>query len=88
MPRIARIVVAGYPHHIVQRGNRRVDGFFSDEDRFAYIELLKKACRKYGVQIWAYCLMTNHAHFIAGTKKGSSLLLTFVLCTPCAAFYF
>lgn len=73
MPRIARIVVPGYPHHIVQRGNRRLDVFFSDEDRLAYFDLLKKACKKYGVNIWAYCLMTNHAHFIAVPKKADSL---------------
>ena len=77
MPRIARIVVPGYPHHIVQRGNRRLDVFFSDEDHMAYIELLKKACRKFGVQIWAYCLMTNHAHFIAVPKKADSLARCF-----------
>jgi putative transposase len=77
MPRIARIVVPGYPHHIVQRGNRRLDVFFSDEDHLAYIEFLKKSCRKYGVQIWAYCLMTNHAHFIAVPKKADSLARCF-----------
>ena len=77
MPRIARIVAPGYPHHIVQRGNRRLDVFFSDEDHLAYIEFLKKACQKYGVQIWAYCLMTNHAHFIAVPKKADSLAKCF-----------
>jgi len=77
MPRIARIVVPGYPHHIVQRGNRRLDVFFSDDDRLAYIELLKNACRRFGVQIWAYCLMTNHAHFIAVPKKADSLARCF-----------
>ena len=62
MPRIARIVAPEYPHHVVQRGNRRLDVFFSDEDHLAYIDFLRKACQKYGVKIWAYCLMTNHAH--------------------------
>jgi putative transposase len=40
MPRIARVVVPGHPHHITQRGVRRMDFFFSDEDRRAYLELL------------------------------------------------
>ena len=77
MPRIARIVAPDYPHHVVQRGNRRQDVFFCDEDHLAYINFLHKACRKYGVQIWAYCLMTNHAHFIAVPKKPESLARCF-----------
>jgi len=73
MARIARIVVPQYPHHIVQRGNRRQDVFFNDEDYLYYIKLLKKSCQQYRVKIWAYCLMTNHAHFIAVPEKTDSL---------------
>ncbi len=36
MARIARIVAPGYPHHITQRGNRRQQTFFSDDDYRAY----------------------------------------------------
>ena len=32
MARMARLVVAGYPHHITQRGNRRHKTFFCSED--------------------------------------------------------
>ena len=41
MPRLARVVVPGLPHHVVQRGNRRQDVFFSDADREAYLALPK-----------------------------------------------
>jgi hypothetical protein len=34
MPRIAREVFAGIPHHVTQRGNRRENVFFIDEYRF------------------------------------------------------
>ena len=37
MPRLARIVFAGIPHHITQRGNRRADAFFDDADRTSYL---------------------------------------------------
>ena len=33
MARIARVVVPGIPHHIIQRGNRRQKVFFSDSDK-------------------------------------------------------
>lgn len=50
MPRIARPVFAGIPHHITQRGNRRENVFFDDEDRAVYLEWLRDysaqhACR-------------------------------------------
>jgi REP element-mobilizing transposase RayT len=33
MPRIALTIAAGYPHHIIKRGNNRASVFFDDEDR-------------------------------------------------------
>lgn len=65
MARIARIIAAGIPHHITQRGNRRMTTFFRDEDYQAYIKLMDEWCRKCSVEIWAYCLMPNHVHLIA-----------------------
>jgi putative transposase len=37
MPRLARNVFPGVPHHITQRANRREDVFFTDDDRHAYL---------------------------------------------------
>lgn len=64
MARIARVVVPGFPHHIIQRGNRRQQTFFCDDDYRAYLELMSHWCRRSGVEIWAYCLMPNHIHLI------------------------
>ncbi len=36
MARLARVVVPGVPHHVTQRGNRRLDTFFGDADYRAY----------------------------------------------------
>jgi putative transposase len=77
MGRLARIVVSGIPHHVVQRGNRRMDVFFSDADREQYIDFLSSACEKYGVDIWSWCLMSNHVHFIAVPKQEDSLAKCF-----------
>ena len=64
MPRLARNVFPGIPHHITQRGNRREDIFFSEEDRLIYLQWLAEYCQKHKVEILAYCLMTNHIHLI------------------------
>ena len=65
MARIARVVAPGHPHHITQRGNRRQQTFFCDEDYLAYLDLMAEWCRKCQVDIWAWCLMPNHVHLIA-----------------------
>jgi putative transposase len=72
MARLARVVIPGMPHHITQRGNRRQTTFFADDDYEAYRELMGQWCREQGVEIWAYCLMTNHVHLIAvpGSEDG------------------
>lgn len=64
MPRIARLVVPGIPHHIVQRGNRSMPVFFNENDRLIYLRLLRQVVEKYSLKIWAYCLMSNHVHLI------------------------
>lgn len=73
MARMKRLVVPGYPHHIVQRGVRSLDIFFNDQDRSEYINYLKEHCSKCGVTIIAYCLMTNHVHLLAVPEKEDSL---------------
>ncbi len=65
MPRIARLIAPGVPHHVTQRGNRRMETFFCDEDYRLYLALMAEWCRKFQVDIWAYCLMPNHIHLIA-----------------------
>lgn len=65
MPRQARTVFSGVPHHITQRGNRREDVFFSDEDRLTYVGWLQQYCLTFDVEVLAYCLMSNHIHLVA-----------------------
>jgi putative transposase len=64
MARIARYVVPGLAHHVTQRGNRRGMVFFAEEDYALYRDLLREACDKAAVSVWAYCLMPNHVHLI------------------------
>lgn len=64
MPRAARIVIPGVPHHIVQRGNRRQRIFFSDTDYSRYVDWLAEGCERFGTRCLAWCLMPNHLHLI------------------------
>jgi REP-associated tyrosine transposase len=64
MARLGRIVAAGFPHHVTQRGNRRQTIFFEPADYALYRDLLAERCRKASVEVWAYCLMPNHVHLV------------------------
>jgi putative transposase len=73
MARLARVVAAGLPHHVTQRGNRRQPVFFGDDDYEAYKALLAEGCRAAGVAVWAYCLMPNHVHLILVPRDADGL---------------
>ena len=73
MARLARVVAPGLPHHITQRGNRRQDSFFNDDDYRAYLDLMAEWCAHYGVAVWGYCLMRNHVHLIAVPETEAAL---------------
>ena len=77
MARLARLVVPGLPHHITQRGNRRQAVFFEAADRQCYLQYLAAAAPETGVQIWAYCLMTNHVHLVAVPTQPESFARCF-----------
>jgi putative transposase len=64
MPRPARLVLPGLPHHVTQRGNGRARTFFGADDYRRYLDLLRASCRKAGTAVWAWCLMPNHVHLI------------------------
>lgn len=88
MPRIARVVAVGLPHHITQRGNYQQEVFLSADNRKKYLSWVKKYSFKYGLSILAYCLMPNHVHFIAVPSKNDSLAKTFNTAHMCYSQYF
>jgi putative transposase len=73
MPRDARVVAVGAPHHVTQRGNNRQKVFFHDSDRRFYLVLLAEQCRRHELRILGYCLMPNHVHLIAVPDRSDSL---------------
>jgi putative transposase len=76
------------PHHITHRGIRRSDVFWDDADRLNYLQLFRSACQRYLLRIWAYCLMTNHVHFVAIPERLDSIGRVFHWCHGAYAKYF
>jgi putative transposase len=50
---LARVVIAGHPHHVSQRGNGGAGTFFSDSDYALFRDLLAEHCRAADVAVWA-----------------------------------
>jgi putative transposase len=73
MPRRARKYIPHLPYHVVQRGNNREPCFIEPENYQFYLELWKTLSIRYGVAIHAYCLMTNHIHFLVTPENEASI---------------
>jgi len=73
MSRIVRVIAAGQPHHITQRGNSRQKIFADDTNRRKYLSLLKEENKRYHLIILTYCLKSNHVNFIAIPQREDSM---------------
>ena len=73
MSRIARAIMPGFAHHVTQRGNYRQEVFEDDEDRQVYLRFLCEYKKKYGLLVWAWCLMDNHIHLVCVPSAAESL---------------
>lgn len=73
MSRIARVVIPGCPHHIIQRGVCSLPVFFEEQNRDEYLGFLKEQGTRFRVRFHAYCLMNNNIHLIAVPEKAESL---------------
>lgn len=69
MPRKSRYLLGEtICHHMVQGINREYI-FNTNENKRMYFDLLKKYYQQFYIQIIAYCIMDNHAHFLFYSEK-------------------
>ena len=73
MPRRTRSYIPGLPYHVVQRGNNREAVFIEPENYHFYLELWQEVSRRYKTAVHAYCLMTNHIHFLVTLMSDTSI---------------
>lgn len=73
MARTARLAIAGYPHHVIQRGNDRKSVFHDDDDRRRYLAMLREGLREQGVALHAWVLMDNHLHLLLTPVEAAAL---------------
>lgn len=77
MGRSLRIIPAGYPAHVVHRGNNRMPIFHCDADFHFFRHCLLEGGLGDGVTLHAHVLMPNHAHLVmvADDDRGISRLI-------------
>jgi len=77
MSRGARVVIPGHIYHVTQRGNNRQYIFDEEEDYILYLKRAEEYRIKFDLDIFAYCLMGNHVHFIIRPNRHDSLARMF-----------
>jgi len=73
MARLPRSKAAGYPHHVIQRGNNRQAIFADDADYERYLRLLSEITTAHRIAVHAYVLMTNHVHLLVTPDEDEGL---------------
>ena len=68
MPRMGRVILPGYPHHIVQRGHNRRVVFAEPGDYRHSLDTPAEFKGVYGVDVYAWCLMTNQVHLLIAPR--------------------
>ena len=67
MSRPLRVNAPGLFHHVMARGNNKMDIFLDDKDREKFLEILENVLVRYTLLCLAYCLMRNHYHLVLRT---------------------
>ena len=69
MARPWRIQYEDAVYHVSGRGNNRQEIFREDSDREDFLELLGQCCGRFNLEVFAFCLMTNHYHLFLRTPE-------------------
>ena len=69
MARPLRFQAPDADYHIMARGDGGKDVFVNDFDREAFLDVLKRACERFGWRVHAYVLMGNHYHLLLETPQ-------------------
>ena len=73
MPRRPRVAPGGYVYHVLNRSAGRTTLFRADKDFAAFQRLIAEAQEHHPLRILAYCLMSNHWHFIVWPSSDGQL---------------
>ena len=73
MPRRPMAGTGGLVFHVMNRGARRLELFQHDEEYRLFLQAFAEAHDRVPVEVFAYCLMPNHFHFILRPAEDGQL---------------
>ena len=69
MARPLRYEAVGAVYHVMARGDGGKLVFEDDKDRYGWMDLMEKACARFGWRVHAWVLMGNHFHLLLETPE-------------------
>ena len=73
MARLARFVLPGAPHHVIQRGHDGAAIVRDDDDRRQWLAALREATLAHAVDVHAWLLLDDHFHLIVTPSTAEAL---------------
>ncbi|TFD97052.1 transposase [Jeotgalibacillus sp. R-1-5s-1] len=64
MPRHKRAISRTDFYHVIIRGANRQEIFHDENDRTEFLSIIKRKKSDHPLEIFAYCMMGNHVHFL------------------------
>lgn len=72
MPRQPRILLSQSYYHVMARGNNRMTIFWTASDYQRYLDLMDRFKTTRPFDLFHYCLMPNHVHYLVRTKDAQN----------------
>lgn len=87
MPRLPRKYCESGVYHIMIRGNAKEDIFIDNQDKRKFLKIIFQKSKEGLFDIYAFCIMNNHAHIVVKELK-ESISKFMKRITTSYAFYF
>jgi len=71
MGRPKRLQFPGACYHVILQGNNRQDIFVSNTDRRFFLSLARSYKERYGLKLYAYCLLSREVHVLLETSQAN-----------------
>src|SRR5438094_748677 len=73
MPRHARVAPGGMVYHVLNRSVGRMHMFHRERDFEAFERVMLQAHERFPIRICAYCILSNHWHFVPWPRADGEL---------------
>lgn len=78
MPRMRRIVLPGYSHHILQRGHNNEAVFKGKKDYLKFTEDMQELREETGIRLYAWSLTSREVHLLVDPGTRTTALSSFM----------